>query len=94
VKLFTGVRSVKSPGPKDADKASLRTAGLLLAIPSLLVVAPVIGLFLGRAVDRWLHTGLWFTAAGVGLGFCAAGREIYLIIRRVQSEEEEGKGRR
>ncbi|NOT33205.1 MAG: AtpZ/AtpI family protein [Candidatus Eisenbacteria bacterium] len=93
MKLFTGVRSMKSPGPKDADKAGLRTAGMLLAIPSLLIAAPLVGLFLGRALDRWLNSGLWCTAIGVGLGFFAAGREIYLIIRRVQSEEE-GNGRR
>jgi F0F1-type ATP synthase assembly protein I len=64
---------------------------MLLAIPSLLVVAPLIGFFLGRAADRWLKTTPWLTFTGLVLGFVSAGREIYAIIRRVQAEEESDK---
>jgi F0F1-type ATP synthase assembly protein I len=70
----------------------LRTAGLLLSIPALLVAAPLAGLFIGMAVDRWLGTKRVFSAIGVGLGFAAAGRETYRIYRRLQNEEER-KGR-
>jgi F0F1-type ATP synthase assembly protein I len=64
---------------------------MLLAIPSLLIVAPLMGFFLGRWLDRRFTTDPWFTIAGVILGFVAAGRETFLIIRRVEAEEERDK---
>ena len=42
-------------------------------------------------MDRWLGTGRIFTAVGIVLGFAAAGRETWRIIRRVQKEEESEK---
>ena len=69
----------------------LRTASLLLAIPALLIASPLVGLFAGMAVDRWLGTGRIFTAVGIVLGFATAGRETWRIIRRVQKEEESEK---
>jgi F0F1-type ATP synthase assembly protein I len=64
---------------------------MLLSIPSLLVVSPLVGFFVGKFVDRWLKTGTTWTIVGLVLGFIAAGREIYFIIRRVQAEEEGDK---
>jgi len=64
---------------------------MLLAIPSLLLVSPLVGYFLGKLVDRWLGTTSAWSIVGLVLGFVAAGREIYLIIRRVQAEEEGDK---
>jgi ATP synthase protein I len=66
---------------------------MLLAIPTLLVVAPLVGFFLGRYADRWLKTTPWLTLVGLVMGFVSAGREIYFIIRRVQAEEESDKRR-
>ena len=80
-----------SPPEKKPQFEGLRTASLLLAIPALLVVSPLIGLFAGMAADRWLKTGRIFTAIGIALGFATAGRETWRIIRRVQQEEERGK---
>jgi F0F1-type ATP synthase assembly protein I len=71
----------------------LRTAGLLLAIPALLIASPLVGLFLGMAVDRWLKTDPAFVIIGVFLGFATAGREIYRIYRRYMAEEERNKRR-
>lgn len=68
-----------------------RAAGLLLAIPTLLIVSPLVGLFLGMAADRWLNTGRVFTGVGLVLGFVAAGRETYRIYRRYQAEEERNR---
>ena len=62
---------------------------LLLAIPTLLIVSPLVGFFIGMAMDRWLKTGRIFTAIGIVLGFVAGGYEIYGIYRRYQAEEEE-----
>ena len=84
------------PGDQDRDPQfeGLRTAGLLLSIPTLLIVSPLVGFFLGNALDRWIKTSPWFTIAGLVLGFAAAGRETYLIYRRYLADEEERKKRR
>ena len=78
---------------RDPRYGGLRTAGLLLAIPTLLIVSPLVGFFLGSWVDRWLSTSPWFTIIGLVLGFAAAGRETYLIYRRSLEEEEQQKRR-
>ena len=67
----------------------LRTAGLLLAIPTLLIVSPLVGFFLGNALDRWLKTGRLLGIVGLVLGFVAAGREVYLIYNRYLADEKE-----
>ncbi len=74
--------------------SALRTGGLLLAIPTLLIVSPMVGFFLGSLVDRWLKTLPWFSILGLVLGFGAGGRETYLIYRRYLKEAEEEKERR
>jgi len=67
----------------------LRTAGLLLAIPTLLIVSPLVGFFLGNALDGWLKTGRVLGIVGLVLGFGAAGREVTRIYRRYLAEEKE-----
>lgn len=71
----------------------LRSAGLLLAIPTLLIVAPLVGFFLGSWFDRRFKTTPWLGILGLVLGFAAAGRETYLIYRRYQAEEERTRKR-
>ena len=64
---------------------------MLLVIPTLLLVAPLVGFFLGRFADGKFRTAPWLSFVGLVLGFVSAGREIYFIIRRVQAEEEGDK---
>jgi len=66
---------------------------MLLAIPGLLIVAPLVGFFLGNLVDGWIKTSPWFAIVGLILGFVAGGRETYLIYRRYTAEEEQKKRR-
>lgn len=73
---------------------ALRSAGLLLAIPTLLIVSPLVGFFLGNWLDGKLGTRPWLTLIGLVFGFVAAGRETYLIYRRYQAQEEEQEKRR
>jgi len=81
-----------STPPEEKPKyEALRSAGLLLAIPTLLIVSPLVGFFIGLATDRWLKTKPIFSVIGMVLGFAAAGRETWRIVRRVQKEEEESK---
>ena len=78
-----------APPEKKPDSSGLRSAGLLLAIPTILIVSPLVGLFLGMAADRWLGTGRICSFVGTVLGFAAGGRETYLIYRRYQKETED-----
>lgn len=78
-----------TPNEKKSQLEGLRSAGLLLSIPALLIVSPLVGLFVGMAVDRWLKTGRIFTGIGIVLGFAAAANETYRIYRRVQKEDQE-----
>jgi len=75
---------------KAEDKYSmLRQAGLVMAIPFLLLVSPIIGYFMGRLLDRWFSTSfLWIVF--IGLGFVAGIREVYRIIVRVSKETQPG----
>jgi positive regulator of sigma E activity len=82
------------PAPNKPDSSGLRTAGLLLAIPTILIVSPIVGLFVGMAVDRWLGTGRVIALIGTFLGFAAGGRETWRIYRRYQQELEDRDAKR
>jgi len=76
------------PPRKDPRSAGLRSAALLLAIPALLIVSPLLGAYLGNLLDQRLGSSHWFAGLGLLLGFGAAGRETYRIVKRSQQEEE------
>jgi F0F1-type ATP synthase assembly protein I len=78
---------------RDPRYGALRSAGLLLAIPTLLIVSPLVGFFLGNWLDRRVKTAPWLMIVGLVLGFVAAGRETMRIYRRYQAEDEEQKRR-
>ena len=61
---------------------------MLLAIPSLLIISPLVGFFLGDFGDRKLHTSPWLGLAGLLLGFVAAGREVWIIYRKYMEAQE------
>lgn len=84
---------MSDPPRKNGEPSALRAAGLLLAIPTLLIVAPIVGFFVGSLADRWLRLAPWCSIVGLFLGFAAAGRETYLIYRRYMEEEERKKRR-
>jgi ATP synthase protein I len=84
-----------APRPEKKSSAEgLQTAGLLLSIPTLLIVSPLVGFFVGGWLDRRFKTEPWLGIAGLAVGFAAAGRETYLIYRRYLAAEEEQKERR
>lgn len=59
-----------------------RQLAIATTIPVILVVAPLIGYYLGRWVDGKLGSGQLFMIIGLGLGFAAAGKEIYNLIKK------------
>jgi F0F1-type ATP synthase assembly protein I len=84
---------MKGSQDRDPRYGGLRSAGLLLAIPGLLIASPLVGFFVGGWLDRKFGTSPWLTIVGLVLGFAAAGRETYRIYRRNLAEEEERQKR-
>lgn len=79
------------PGREEQKNSGLRSASMLLAIPTLLIVAPLVGGWIGNWLDGRFKSSPWFLILGLILGFVAAGRETFQIYRRYQSNEEERK---
>jgi F0F1-type ATP synthase assembly protein I len=66
----------------------MRSAAMLVAIPTLLIVSPLVGFFLGDLADGKFHTSPWLGILGLVLGFVAAGREVWFIYRRYLDSQE------
>lgn len=67
------------------DKEKLqayRQLAIATMIPVILVVAPLIGYYAGSWVDGKLGTGNVFMIIGLCLGFAAAGKETYNLIKK------------
>lgn len=75
-------RSGPPEGKRDEDER-LRSAGLALTIPSLLVAGPIVGLLLGRWIGGMVGYPNGGLLIGLGLGFVAGVREIIKILRRM-----------
>ena len=76
------------PQDKRPDSSAMRSAAMLVAIPSLLIISPLVGFFLGNLGDKRFHTSPWLSLAGLILGFVAAGREVWSIYRRYLDSQE------
>ena len=70
---------------KDDWASNWRLLGLGFTLLGLLVAGPVVGYLLGDWLDRKFGTS-WLTWVCLLIGFAAAGRQIYLIARRIQEE--------
>lgn len=74
---------------KDAFYTQVKQLGILTTIPIILLVGPAIGFFLGSWIDRKTHIYPWFTIIFVFLGFVAAGRQVFFLLRQIQREDED-----
>lgn len=62
----------------------LQQAGLLTAIPFVLLVGPAIGFYVGNILDhRWAHAP-WGVAIGVFIGLASSGRVVAQLIRQAR----------
>jgi F0F1-type ATP synthase assembly protein I len=69
---------------RDADgpSARFRQAGLLTAIPFVLLVGPALGYYLGSALDRrWAHAP-WGMVGGIVVGLFASARVTVQLIQQ------------
>ena len=76
------------PQGKRPDDSAMRSAATLIAIPSLLIVSPLVGFFVGNLGDKRFHTSPWLSLAGLLLGFIAGAREVWQIYRRYLESQE------
>ena len=76
------------PQDKRPDTSAMRSAAMLVAIPSLLIISPLVGFFLGDLGDKRFHTSPWLALAGLAFGFAAAGREVWIIYRKYLESQE------
>ncbi|NLI14844.1 MAG: AtpZ/AtpI family protein [candidate division Zixibacteria bacterium] len=64
------------------DYSAYRQVAQAMIIPIILVVAPLLGYYVGMWADKRLDTGNIFRLVGLALGFGAAGKEIYGLIKK------------
>lgn len=60
---------------------NIQQAGLLTAVPIVLLVGPTIGYYVGTAIDRRWDTAPWGVGVGIVLGLVASGRVTIQLIR-------------
>ena len=63
----------------------LQQAGLLTAIPFVLLVGPVLGYYLGAAADRRWALAPWGMTGGIMLGLLSSARVTIQLIRQAQA---------
>lgn len=71
----------------------VRQAGLLTTIPVLLTVAPLIGFFIGRYLDRKFNTDPVLTFVFLVLGFVAAARQVAVILKAADRDSEKPRNK-
>jgi ATP synthase protein I len=79
---------MKRPAAERAGR-SLRPVGQLTAIPFVLLVGPVLGYFIGDWLDRKWGTEPYLMILFITLGFVAAGREVWGLIKRASRDQED-----
>jgi hypothetical protein len=73
------------PDTSDRRSVWLKQAGLLTAIPFVLLVGPALGYLVGSAADRrWPPVSPWGTALGITLGLAASARVTAQLIRQAR----------
>lgn len=74
----------------EKDRQLLRMIGVLSTVGITLVIATVIGLYIGLKLDAWLGTSPWFSALFLFLGIAAGFRNLFLYAKRSQKSFEDG----
>jgi F0F1-type ATP synthase assembly protein I len=69
-------------GMNTETKGLLRTLGMVSTMGISVVVAIVMGVFIGLQLDRWLGTAPWFFYIFLFFGIVAGFRNIYLMAGR------------
>ncbi len=82
--------SLLTPRDDDKSRRDLRQIGLYAAIPGILLAAPLIGYVIGWWLDGKLNTEPYLSALGIFLGIAAAGVEIFQLVKKASSTNDNG----
>jgi ATP synthase protein I len=77
-------------GSKKNSGRDLRQIGLLTAVPAMMLAAPLIGFGIGWWLDDKLDTEPYLTVIGAFMGVASAGIEIYRLVKKADSADDEG----
>jgi ATP synthase protein I len=72
-------------------KELIKTLGTVSSMGISVVVAIVIGIVIGRQLDKWFGTAPWFFFIFLFFGIAAGFRNIYIITNREIHRDENGK---
>lgn len=78
-----------SSGNKKSGKYG--AASMYLAVPGIVLGAPLIGFLAGRWADTKLDTDPYLLLVGLFLGLGGAVREIYNLVKKAEAMDEEEK---
>lgn len=78
---------MRAGGGRDPS-SRVRQVGLLTAIPFVLLVGPIVGYYLGTALDHRWRFAPWGMAAGIVLGLLASARVTIQLIRQAKDVHE------
>ena len=81
--------SLESSSPKKKKSGRYGAAGIYMTVPTILAASILVGFFLGQWADAKLGTEPYLMLLGFALGFGAAARQLYIMIRRAQAMDEE-----
>ena len=73
---------------KDSNLLQLKQIAALTAVPVMLLVGPLGGYFIGNWVDTRFQCRPWGVILFLILGFVAAGREIFRLLKQVSNQEK------
>ena len=79
----------------DEEKRSLiKTVGLVSSMGISVALAIIIGVVIGRQLDKWFGTHPWFFFIFLLIGIAAGFRNIYIIAGREIRRDGEDKNKR
>ena len=71
--------------------SGVKQAGLLTAIPFVLLIGPAAGYYLGTAADHRWSMAPWGMGVGIALGLIASARVTIQMIRQAGALEREAE---
>ncbi|HLO27396.1 MAG TPA: AtpZ/AtpI family protein [Geobacteraceae bacterium] len=76
---------------EEEKKRLLKALGMISTMGISVAVAIVIGVFVGRQLDKWFGTAPWFFFIFLFFGIAAGFRNIYIIAGREIRKDDNGK---
>ncbi len=79
---------------EEEKKRLIKALGMISSMGISVAVAIIIGVYVGRQLDKWFGTAPWFFFIFLFFGIAAGFRNIYIIAGREIKKDENGKDKR